>query len=173
MIIVCPHCKKQANIPSGYVNRAKKLGVPRYCSKKCSGLARRHNRTIAESKAIKSAYDLKYKDRGYVLILRAWYFFDDYKKNPEKYRKIRQKKMPKHVEYCRQPKYKKYKEKYDKEYRAKKEYGEFWESHLALVKLEKELPSKKITKYNQGIINKTQKRKRKWQQENKSSMQRI
>ena len=163
MEFICPHCKNKAEKANGYVNRARKLNVPIYCSKKCSAMARSYFRTDEQKKAIKKQYDAEYRFRPYVLLQKALYFFLDYRENPEKYKKKRQRRMKAHIEYCRQPEYKKYKKQYDQNYRFNKEYGEYAEAAKALLKLEEELPAKKITKYNQGLINKSQKRKRRWQ----------
>jgi hypothetical protein len=46
--------------------------------------------------------------------------------------------MPKHVEYCRQPEYKKKKKDYDRKVRVA-EYGEFAESYELLEELVKEI----------------------------------
>lgn len=172
MIIICPHCKKEADIKNGYINRARKLGVPRYCSKKCSGLARKIYRTESEKKLIKKNYDKQYRDRGYVYMIKAVRFFYDYENNPEKYRTIRRKKQKAHNEYCRRPEYREYKKEYDHAHKHKLKYGEFWEAASILTKLNEILPSKQI-KYNQGLINKSQKRKRKWLTQTKNLMQKI
>jgi hypothetical protein len=53
-------------------------------------------------------------------------------------REKRKQNMPKHVEYCRQPEYKKKKKVYDREMRVA-EYGEFAESYELLEELVKEI----------------------------------
>lgn len=56
--ITCPHCKQLRPKRVGDVNRARKLGVPTYCSRVCAGLARRTEKLpLAERKAKKAAYD--------------------------------------------------------------------------------------------------------------------
>jgi hypothetical protein len=174
MIIICPHCKKQAEVKTCYINRAKKLGVPRYCSKVCSGLARRIERSEEEKKKIKQEYDTQYRIENQARIKerKRLAFLKDYKANPDKYKKERQRRMAAHVEYCRKPEYKVKKKKYDHKYRLEQKYGDFWEAASALVSLNKEVDSKQA-KYDQGIINKTQKRKRQWQQLQEQSLPRI
>jgi hypothetical protein len=79
----------------------------------------------------------------------------------DKERETRKKRMPKHIEYCRQPEYVAWKKEYDAKYRAK-EFGEFDEAYMLLVSLEKEIRTR-ITRaeiYQQnGTANKTTKRK--------------
>ena len=90
------------------------------------------------SKEAKAAYDREYrrKNRARLKAEKAAYFQRTY--DPVKAAKERKKKMPKHVEYCRQPEYKAWKKKYDKHRRSKK-YGEFAEAHQLLVELTKEI----------------------------------
>ena len=64
------------------------------------------------------------------------------------YRKIR---MPKHVEYCRQPEYRAKKHDYDKK-RSEDEYGEFAEAWRLLQDLEKEIRSQ-ATAYERRVAN--------------------
>jgi len=166
MIIICPHCKKKADIKAGYVNRAKKLGVPRYCSKACSGLARKIERTDEEKKRLKAEYDKKHRKifAEDIKKAKAAAFKKDYKENPEKYRAIRRRRKDEHNEYCRRPEYKKWKAEYDQKHRAKKNYGEFAECHLLIREIEKEYDQREILQIN-NLHNKTQKRKRKWKQQ--------
>lgn len=174
MKIICPHCKHESERKTGYVNRAKKLGVPIYCTKKCSALARMIFRTDEEKKRIKSEYDKKHR-KEYSAELKkkkAIAFQIDYKNNPEKYRLERIKRKEEHKKYIQTPKYKKWKKEYDHEYKMKLKYGEFWECGSVLVKLNEELDSREI-KINLGIINKSQKRKRKWHKQKQNFLQRI
>ncbi len=175
MKIICPHCKEEADIYIGYVNRAKRLGVPRYCSKKCSGLARKIYRSKSERKRIKQNYDKLYRDRGYVYIIKAMRFFYEYENNPEKFKAIRKKRKEKHTKYCQQPEYRIWKKEYDLKYHAKNKYGEFWESAILINELEKEYEYRESIRINQLYNKSTQKRKRKWQQElnNKNYLQRT
>ena len=86
----------------------------------------------------KAAYDREYrkKNRAMLKAKKAAWFQRTY--DPVKAAKDRKKTMPKHVEYCRQPEYKAWKKKYDKQRRSKK-YGEFAEAHALLVELLKEI----------------------------------
>src|SRR5258708_23138469 len=59
---------------------------------------------------------------------KAAYFQRTY--DPVKAAVERRKIMPRHVEYCRQPEYVAWKRGYDRTYRAKKDFGPFWEAAL-------------------------------------------
>ena len=89
-------------------------------------------------KKAKAEYDRKYrkKNRARLKAEKAAYFQRTY--DPVKAAKERKKKMPQHVEYCRQPAYKAWKKKYDKQRRSKK-YGDFAEAHQLLLELTKEI----------------------------------
>ncbi len=70
--------------------------------------------------------------------------------------------MPKHVEYCRRPEYKKWKQGYDRQYRANK-FGEYAEAYLTLRQLEiliHETTTKYDTKLENQTLNKALKRRR-------------
>jgi len=163
MKLICPICNKEYEKSTGHYNRAVKLGANLYCSKTCFGLGRRGNKSTEQKKAEKAEYDKQYRyyHREGIKQKKAEAFKKDYAANPEKYKEQRKKKMPKHVEYCRNPEYKAYKKEYDHKYRLEQRYGEFWEAASVLVALNNELDSKQI-KYDNGIINKSQKRKRQW-----------
>jgi hypothetical protein len=83
--------------------------------------------------------------------------------DPEKARIERKKTMDGHVEYCRHPEYKAYKREYDRRYRAREDYREFWESFLLIQDLDREVHSR-MTDYEIRQINETnckiQKRRR-------------
>jgi hypothetical protein len=161
MIVVCQYCESKIDKPSGAVNRANRLGLNIYCNRTCAGLARRKNKSESENKEHKRLYDIEYRNKNKELIKakKAEYFKKDYAKNPEKYKKLRKSKYKKHLEYLNTPEYKAYKKEYDKKHRAKKYYGEFWESSILLVEIEKQIPNFEVKQQLQ-LINKSQKRKR-------------
>lgn len=160
--IICPicGCEKQKGI--GHLNRAKKIGAPVYCSKKCAGIARRRNKSLEEKKQEKSDYDKAYRAKNLdtLKINRHEYFKRTY--DPVKAAVERKKRMPKHVEYCRQPAYKAKKKVYDEIYNAKRNYGEFGECFRLILEIEKEYDQREVLQIN-NLHNKSQKRKRKWQ----------
>lgn len=108
MIIKCAYCGNENDFPTGKVNRARNNGLNIYCDRKCAGLGRRTNKTIQQKKEEKRIYDNAYRLRNSekIKIKKSEYFKRDYAKNPEKYKEFRIKRMPKHLEYCRNEKYK-------------------------------------------------------------------
>lgn len=163
-LIICACGHSQAR-PVGEINRAAKKGAPLYCSRECAGLARRVERTAAEKKAIKQAYDA---ERRMVLAAElkdkaAAYHKRTY--DPEKARIERQAKMPRHVEYCRQPAYRAKKSEYDRTRRAQLQFGPFWESALLTLALEAEIATR-ISRYEiyqqNGTLNKKLNRRREY-----------
>ena len=90
------------------------------------------------TKEAKSEYDRKYRKKNSARLKaeKAAYFQRTY--DPVKAAKERKKKMPAHVEYCRQPEYKAWKKEYDKKRRSSK-FGDFADAHVVLLKLIKEI----------------------------------
>jgi len=90
------------------------------------------------TKADKAAYDREYraKNRDRLKVEKAAYFQRTY--DPEKAAIERQKIMPRHIEYCRQPAYKKKKHLYDRR-KDVEQYGEFAEAYVAYRELMKEI----------------------------------
>lgn len=167
----CAYCGNESEKPAGHYNRSVSIGAPVYCGRTCAGLGRRNNKTIEQKKADKAEYDKKFRKEYTEEIkqkkaeaFKKWYYEGGGQEIERERRKL---KMPKHVEYCRQPKYKEYKKQYDEKYHAKKQYGEFAEAAIALFKLEDELerknPEMLAIKFQNNTLNKSQKRKRKWQ----------
>jgi membrane-bound lytic murein transglycosylase len=163
MLFLCARCGKKADKPAGAVNRARKQGAPLYCTRECAGLARRKNRSLAELKEQKRLYDVAYRAANLTRIKanKRANFQRTY--DPVKAAKERKKRMPKHVEYCRRPEYRRWKSAYDRRYKALKNYGEFSDAYLSLLELDEDI-RKRITDYEKrienGTICKTQKRRR-------------
>lgn len=168
MKVRCAHCGKWTEKPAGHANRAKKLKARMFCGRTCFGLFWRHNKTDTEKKAEKAEYDREYrrKNDGWKDFQSAFWFVWDYQNNPEKYKKERQRRMNAHVEYCRQPEYRRKKKNYDERYQAHLKYGEFAEAAIILKKLEG-LIDRQQARIDKDCHNKTKKRKKLW----KSSMQ--
>jgi hypothetical protein len=168
MEATCDYCGKTMHKNVGHYNRAKKLGAGIYCDKKCAGLGRRTNETPEEKKIHKQWYDLFIRasmtddERDLKSLQSLVHFYLDYRANPDKYKEQRQRRMPAHVEYCRQPGYKIKKRAYDEVHRAKKTYGEYWEAAIVLKNLEKAIPSRLADKENKLYNKSTTKRKRLW-----------
>jgi hypothetical protein len=161
--IPCAWCGQPAQKERRDVNRSGKNGMYLYCGRSCSGLGRRANKTKEQKVAEKAAYDAEYriKNRDALKEKKAEYFQRTY--DPESARENRKATMPRHIEYCRRPEYKAYKTRYDRQYRAKHDFGEFWESAVLLVDINHEIQTR-ITRneiYAQnGTQNKSLRRKR-------------
>lgn len=167
--IICARCGAEALKWSGGVNRSIARGAPLYCSRTCSGLARRVNRTRAEKIALKAEYDRQRRALlGEALLAEKREAYQrrlarDLEGVRAAQRDLRQRRRQQHVEYCRRPEYRVKKQAYDREHRAVKFYGPFAEAFLVLQDLENEIASRatrtEIYREN-GILNKTQTRKR-------------
>lgn len=179
MIAVCGYCGCDFEMYVGHYNRAMKFGNKVYCSRFHSGLGRRDNKTLEQKKKEKAEYDKKFRyyHKEGIKEKKAAAFKKDYVANPEKYRRERQRRYPAHLKYLQRPEYKKYKHEYDQVFTAKKDYGLFWECSLLLKELEALLlnNSPDGMKFQMGITNKTQKRKRLWQKtiRQKNSLQQV
>ena len=92
------------------------------------------HRSNPNFKTMKAEYDREYRKKNHDLLKKKKHEYFKRTYDPVKAAVERKKNMPRHLEYCRQPKYKAYKRNYDKEYRSE-EYGEFGEAHKALVEL--------------------------------------
>lgn len=144
-----------------------------YCNRVCSGLGRRVNKSAEQRKAEKAEYDrarraelgeelLRQKAAARRALLAA---------NPELVRARekanRDARKAEHAEYCRRPEYRDWKRNYDRKHRANKFFGPFAEAFLVLRDLESELAGR-ASKYERyaanGTLNKTQKRKRAYEQ---------
>lgn len=162
MKTLCNYCNQEFEISTGHYNRAIKQGNSVYCNRVHAELGRRIEKSVKQKKAEKREYDRQFREKNADRIKKekARWFKNTY--DPVKAAIKRKEIMPRHVEYCRQPQYKKWKKEYDKKYRAQKEYGEFSEAFIALTKLESELDTREF-KYEWGLTNKSQNRKRSWQ----------
>lgn len=149
--ITCPHCRKRAKKESGAVNRARKNGCPVYCSRRCSGLARRVKRSRAERRRLKAEYDANRRVALADVIRekKREYFQRTY--TPEKGRAYRKHRTFDHTAYCRRyyadPARKAAKVEYDKWRRAERQAGEYAECMVLLNELRKEIIKQMPDKY--------------------------
>lgn len=157
----CPICGCLSKKQTGHYNRAKKMGLSIFCSRICMGIGHRVTRTTAEKKKIKADYDRIYRTVNVEEKRKKHHEYFKRTYDPVKAAIERKKKMPKHVEYCRQPEYKKWKKEYDKKYRALKDYGEFGECFILLYELEGMIDRYEAS-IEQNTFNKSQQRKRLW-----------
>jgi len=170
MKAICPVCNLEFNARTGDYNRAIKNGKSLCCGIVCSGLKRRKNKTPEQKKQEKAEYDKKYRAERYEEIQKKKreYFQRTY--DPEKARVERKRRMPKHVEYCRQPEYRKKKKVYDRKYRNVKKYGEeLGECMVLALKIRDECLNQMSDyeiRLSKGTINKLQQRKREYERLN-------
>lgn len=163
MIVKCFYCGADVEKSAGHANRARKLGMYMFCDKKCFGLSRRSLLSNVEKAEQKRLYDMEYRAKNSDTIKQRK---DAYYKTPvgrAAQKRNRDNRKEKHKEYIRRPEYKEWKQQYDKVHRAKKLYGEFWESIIILNQIETVIePERKKSKIQKGTFNKSQKRKRLW-----------
>lgn len=168
-MIQCAWCRKSITKSKGHINRSLAKEASLYCDLKCAGMARRKNKSDTEKKEAKRLYDMEYRAKNLESIKakkKIWFkgYYD-----PAKAAIERKANMPRHVEYCRQPKYKDYKREYDEAYRAKKDFGEFWESAVLVNKINGEVLTRATRfeiKQTNGTINKAQSRRREYERLN-------
>lgn len=141
----------------------KRTGPHAYCDRECAGIGRRKGKTQAQKRSEKAAYDKEYRAVNIteIKLRKSEYFQKTY--DPEKARVERKKRMPKHVEYCRRPEYRKWKNAYDIKYNAKRAFGDFGEAAILLKEIETEVASRMSDyeiRLQQGTLNKAQTRKK-------------
>lgn len=139
--MICPVCAEEFTRRVGDINRAVRLGLPIYCGRKCSGLARRSDtRTAEQKREDKARYDAEYRARNKdrIKAKAAAYYAKVGPTIRDKEKANRAKRMAAHVEYCRRPEYRQQKAIYDAEIRAS-EYGPFAEAYRLLIELQKEI----------------------------------
>ena len=136
----CSYCRKFFQKAVGAYNVAQRIGAPLYCTRKCAGFGRRKNRSAREKKRLKAEYDLKRRtelaEELKAKKKAAYAIWGPLHREEE--RKKRKERMPKHVEYCRQPEYKVYKSEYDKK-RKLSRFGPFAEAYKVLDQLKQEI----------------------------------
>ena len=174
---ICP-CGRTAAKEAGAVNRAERQGLQIYCSRECAWLHHRKNKTPEQKKEEKRLYDMEYRSKNRELLKekKAAYYRENrellkekkaayYRENHniEKEREQRKKRSAQHVQYCQRPEYRMWKKGYDRQYRAKKFYGEFAECHLLVLSIRDEclerMDDRDIRNLN-GTLNKKQERRR-------------
>lgn len=145
MLVRCEHCGSEIERDVGHVNRSRALGMRLFCDRKCAGLARRTDtRTKAEKIADKAAYDRAYRAKNLAEIKRKRHEHFKRTYDPAKAAAERKKTMPRHVEYCRRPEYRKWKQGYDRQYRSKKLYGDFAEAAMLATDLNRAIKERSV-----------------------------
>ena len=171
MKVHCALCNSETEKKLSAVNRAKRIGASIYCNRTCAGLGRRKNKTDDEKREAKRLYDIAYREKNLdeIKSRQAEYFQRTY--DPESAAIKRKENMPRHVEYCRRPEYRKWKSEYDRQYRAKNEFGEFWEVALIVADIDKEVSermSRQEISQTNGTFNKAQHRRREYERTNRN-----
>lgn len=168
LILVNCACGHPAMLEAGAVNRARRKGAPIYCTRECSGVFRRKNKTADQRKAEKAEYDRQRRAELADEIRAAKREYHKRAYDPVAAAEARKAKMPRHVEYCRRPEYREWKREYDRQYRAKQEFGPFWEASLLLLDLQAEVLTR-ATRYEidlqSGTLNKKQVRRRDYERQ--------
>jgi hypothetical protein len=162
MRIKCAHCGRAAEKSSGEVNRARKVGLRLYCGRRCSGLGRRKH--IPKSALVyrKKLYDQEYRAKNLETIKAKKRDYNARTYDPEKARIERKAKMPRHIEYCRRPEYKRWKSEYDRK-RRDAAFGPFAEAARLCIDLNREIKGRMTTheiKWQNRTTNKAQFRRR-------------
>lgn len=170
----CAYCGEDLNKSTGHINRAKKQGLKLYCNRTCAGMGRRANKTSEQKRKEKAEYDKKYREINSELIKNKTRIYNQSEAGRAMQKRSREKKKDYHKKYCQTQEYKNYKRDYDQKYRAKNCYGEYWESFILIQEISNQYDNRVIKNQNQ-LINKSQIRKRSWQQKIKikNYLQRI
>lgn len=151
--VACDQCGRETTKSTSHVNRAKRIGAHLYCSRACSGLARRDGRSLEEKRADKAAYDRDYRAKlGAELLAKKKAAYDAVKETPEyrakqREQRRRQKESGYRENYLKGERYRRYKHDYDIRKRSREQYGEFAECHRLLIELEKEIRRRCPDKY--------------------------
>jgi hypothetical protein len=135
----CGFCGAIVPQSQSSINRALREGKPLYCDRTCSGTARRT--PPDQKKEAKRIYDARRRVEKVAEISAKKAAYYQRTRNPAKERERRAANMPRHIEYCRRPEYRAYKADYDRQLRAN-EYGEYAETYLLLLDLEREIRSR-------------------------------
>lgn len=164
----CDYCGEAATHGAGHVKRSRSQGAGLYCSRECSGLARRTWHTDETKKAQKAAYDRQRREElGDELRAqkRAAYWRDHEKRLEEGFAlRATPEWKAAHAAYVKTPRYREWKRAYD-ERRRDAEFGEFAEAKRAQINLDKEIRARvdvtaKELHQDPERFSKTQRRKR-------------
>lgn len=159
----CAYCRKVGDKPANEFNRARRSGLNLYCNRRCSGLGRRMGKTKAQRVAEKAAYDAAYRASNAATLKAKKREYHKRTYDPAAAAVVRKANMPRHVEYCRQPEYRRKKKAYDRKHRATKLFGPFAEAAMLVNDLNIEIRARSNRheiKYQDGCTNKSQRRER-------------
>lgn len=134
-----------------------------FCNRTCAGMFRRKNESRESKRAKKAAYDREYRSKNLAQIRQKKHNYHKRTYDPIAAAVARKTMMPRHLEYCRKPEYRKKKAAYDEKRRATIAFGEFAESFLLLKQIDLEVSARASDyeiRLQQGALNKKQKRER-------------
>lgn len=142
----CSYCGEPARKPHKGCTQS-------FCSRRCCTLSRRQYVPKAVRVAEKAAYDRQYREKNREMLKakKRAYFQRTY--DPVKAAVVRKKRMPLHVAYCRQPRYKAYKKAYDQK-RRDSQYGPFAEAARLAINLNRAV-KERMSPYEIRIANQT------------------
>lgn len=175
--ITCSHCGKVAEKEIGAVNRARRVGPHLFCSRQCTALHRRIERSDDELKRMKAEYDARYRVALAAELAAKKRAYHRRTYDPAKAREVRKHRSFDHTAYCRRyyadPSRKHEKVEYDKRFRATKHVGEYWECMVLLTELWKEIRKQEPCWYERakakGFLDKLNERKRNDRRENREA----
>ena len=161
--IICARCGKLTEKERGAVNRAHNTGLNIYCDRRCAGLGRRKPPKRKKQRVKeKRLYDIEYRRKNHAILKEKKRLQHLRTYDPVEAARVRKLNMKRHVEYCRQPEYKRKKKDYDRRRRAS-EFGQFAEAYLLFLDLNKSIKERitnhEIRKEN-DTLNKIQERRR-------------
>ena len=131
----CAYCGKEFYRNPAHIGRVSRS----YCNQKCFGLAHRKNKSKKQLVEEKRLYDKKYRLKNLETIKQKKAAYNQTDAGRATQKRNRDKMKGYHLEYCRQPDYVNWKKDYDEIYRAKKNYGEFWECMILVNKIKKKV----------------------------------
>lgn len=163
MKIICAGCGIEVDKRASEVNRARRAGLRLSCNRACAGIARRSNKSTEQKRLEKKEYDVGYRAANLPDIKTKKRAYHKRTYDPAQAAAVRKVNMPRHIEYCRRPEYRAYKQQYDRRYCAEKQFGPFAEAAMLLSDIDREVNSR-ATDYDvrvmNGTLNKVQQRKR-------------
>jgi len=174
---VCDGCGKEAKKRTGCINRARKVGRKVYCSRTCYAEdSVQDRRSKEEKKADKAAYDREYRAENKERRKAQKKAYYTPERNKADYQKMRARMAAdpalkadfkrRQRECYMRPEYREKKRKADREWRAKRRFGAFWESHIAILEIGEEIAkvaSRQEIYVHRGVYNKKQERRREWE----------
>jgi hypothetical protein len=114
------------------------------------------------TKEEKRLYDIEYRRKNKERIKERQKKYNESPAGRATQKRQREKRKKYHADYIKSDRYRKWKKEYDKNYRSRKEYGEFWECFIILIQIYKLIPNREV-KQQLSLNNKSIKRKRNYE----------